>query len=362
MAASGRLRRQKVPEIDSAPSTVRRRLPIRGRRTARNYSRRTIGCILALAVVTTAIAWIGRPQAAVAEPESPGAAWSHHVKSTSPRASNRLGCQEGIRMTRFQSLRDTIAILDFGRPVGRRRHHRGPWHFGTSLFRKKGFVPIRSILAASEAYARGVWRCTRGLRGAHIRIALGTSNWGDGVTWTHGRAWAGMVNRANAWVTERHTSSKIDFAGANDIELSWNGPRTTRNWVRGYESLANYPYYDYGAADACPPRGRCAGAWTMEDLWYVSWGALHAWPIPEIYTPDRMNARQWYNLAVYSYQRHGSAMRIVGVMSQHGACRRAKDPCRGMNNTPERAWRQLYQLLNGDRRTRQLILWATDIR
>jgi hypothetical protein len=154
----------------------------------------------------------------------------------------------------------------------------------------------------------------------------------------------------------------MDFAGANDIELSWNGPRHTRNWVRGYESAARHPYYNYGSADACPPRGRCAGAWTLEDVWWVSWGAPHAWPIPEIYTPNWSQALQWYNLALYSYRRHGSTMRFMGVMSQRGACWRAKDPCRGMNNTPERAWRQLTTLLNRDPRTRQHIFWVTDIR
>ncbi len=106
-------------------------------------------------------------------------------------------------------------------------------------------------------------------------------------------------------------SSRIDFAGANDIELSWNDPRTTRNWVRGYVAR-QLPVLRLRRRRRMPAAGRCAGAWTMEDLWYVSWGALHAWPIPEIYTPDRMNARQWYNLAVYSYQRHGNAMRMWG--------------------------------------------------
>jgi hypothetical protein len=94
----------------------------------------------------------------------------------------------------------------------------------------------------------------------------------------------------------------------------------------------------------------------------VSWGAQHAWPIPEIYTPNWSNARQWYHLALYAYTHHGVPMRIVGVMSQRGACRLAGDPCRGMNNSPVKAWTQLNRLLNGDPRTRQHLLWATDIR
>jgi len=266
-------------------------------------------------------------------------------------------------MRRDASVRDTIVILDFGKPVSRRfHHHHGPRHYGASLFRKHGFASVTSIRRASQAYARGVWSCTRRLESFQIRVGIGTSNWGTAVTRAHGKAWGELVNQANIWARARGYGTKIEFAGANDIELSWNGPRATKSWVHGYESVAKHPYYDYGAAEACPPIRRCAGAWTLEDVWYVSWGALHAWPIPEIYTPNWSNARQWYHLALYSYKRHGTAMRIVGVMSQRGACRVARDPCRGMNNSPVRAWWQLTHLLNRDPRTRQHLLWATDIR
>jgi hypothetical protein len=144
------------------------------------------------------------------EPTPPGTAFSYYIGTTNPQRLFRLGCREGFRMKQSTSLRDTIVVLDFGRPVRRRHHHpRGPWHYGVSLFKKRGFAPVSSVLNASEAYARGVWNCSQGLERGHVRIAIGTSNWGTDVTWWHGRNWAAMVNSANAWVQDHRVSSRL---------------------------------------------------------------------------------------------------------------------------------------------------------
>ena len=63
-----------------------------------------------------------------------------------------------------------------------------------------------------------------------------------------------MVNRANDWLAQEGHAHLVEFAGANDIELGWNGPRVSKAWVRGYDSVAEWPYYDYGDAAGCPPR------------------------------------------------------------------------------------------------------------
>jgi hypothetical protein len=171
-----------------------------------------------------------------------------------------------------------------------------------------------------------------------------------------------MVNDANRWLLDKGYGKRVEFAGANDIELSWNGPRESKAWVRGYDSVAEWPFYDYGDAAGCPPRGNCAGAWTPEDVWYVSWGARTAWPLPQIYTPNGVMAEQWYRLSLYSYRHHGWRMTIAGALSQRIACRQSSDPCRGMDNSPVRAWGQLNQLLNRDRRTAQPLAWSSDFR
>ncbi len=115
-----------------------------------------------------------------------------------------------------------------------------------------------------------------------------------------------------------------------------------------------------GDAAGCPPRGDCAGVWTPEDVWFVSWGARTAWPLPQIYTLSGSMAQQWYHLSLYSYQHHGWRMTIAGALSQRMACRQYSDPCRGMDNSPAKACGQLNRLLNRDGRTAQRLPWSSD--
>lgn len=284
----------------------------------------------------------------------PPVATSRYMKTANPAWLARLGCAEGRAARRHRGLRDLLVVLAFGRPTHRAHG------FGASLF-GEGPAPLSRIRAAGQAYARGFVRCSAGAS-THLRLALGTSNFGPSVGYHHGRAWAIMVNRANAWLARRGLAGRVTIAGASDIELAWNGPRVTRAWVRGYDSAARWPFYNFGAIESCPPVGDCWGAWTLEDVWYVSWGARSVWPLPQVYTPDGSMAAQWYALARYSVRRHRSPMRFAGVMTQLGACRQSHESCRGTNNRPHQAWRQLQRLLASDPRTRHRIPWVTDIR
>jgi hypothetical protein len=283
----------------------------------------------------------------------PSVAFSQYMKTARTDVLGRLGCGEGRRLA-GSGQDNAIVILAFGRPM---RHHRV---FGASLF-GVAFASTGAVERAAEAYAAGYLRCSPP-KAPHLHVAIGTSNFGPGVTYRHGAAWAGMVNSANDWLEDRGLDRRIEFAGANDIELGWNGPGVSRAWVRGYDSAAEWPFYDYGDAAGCPPRGRCIGAWTQEDLWYVAWGARSAWPLPQIYTPTGSMAREWFQLSLYSYRRHGSRMTLAGALAQHMACRQSSDPCRGMNNSPAQAWRQLNRLLNSDLRTAQELRWLSDFR
>ena len=289
----------------------------------------------------------------------PGIAFSQYVKTTRPAKLFRLGCAEGRRLRRSKDPDGAIVVLDFGRPTQKGKGRGHQW--GASLFRK-GFYPTSAIRRATQTYASGAWRCMGGERAStHLTVAIGTSNFGRAVTFWHGRAWGQMVNDANEWAIDQGYVHGVRFAGANDIELSWGGPRRTKAWVRGYDSVGKWPYYDYGDAAACPPRGRCLGSWTVDDVWFVAWGARSARPLPEVYTPNGIMAEQWYRLSLYSFQRHGARMWIAGVMSQRTACRQSHDSCRGMNNSPARAWHLLHRALNRDKRTAQDLHWLTDI-
>jgi hypothetical protein len=284
---------------------------------------------------------------------APSVGRSQYLKTTRRTTLNRLGCAEGRRLARSKQ-ESAIVVLTFGSPV--RRHG----HSGASLFRGR-FASTKQIGRAAQAYGRGYLRCSEKL-GPRLHMAIGTSNYGGDVTFRHGVDWAVMVNGTNDWARDQQIRGNLEFAGANDIELGWNGPGPSRAWVRGYDSHAEWPFYDFGDAAGCPPRGNCIGAWSPEDLWFVAWGARSAWPLPEIYTPTRSMAQEWYRLSLYSYKHHGMRMTLVGALSQRTACRQSSDPCRGMNNSPSKAWRQLYALLNGDPRTAQRLRWLSDFR
>jgi hypothetical protein len=286
---------------------------------------------------------------------APGAAESRYMDSTDPAAVRRLGCRFGSRVARDPSLRDSVVVLDFGRPM--RRHH----VFGTSIFWRR-FRTTDAIRIASQAYVQWYWDCVGSHHAVRLVLAIGTNNYGRQVTPSHGAAWAQMVNAAADWAAEQGFGWHVTMAGAADIELAWNGPAPSRRWVQGYASVAQHPYFDYGDAAGCPPVGDCLGSWTQEDVWYVAWGAKFAVPLPEIYNPTGSQASEWQRLSLYARLRHGRAMTIAGAMSQRAACRQAKDPCPGMNNSPGRAWRLLSRALNSDPRTRQPLRWLTDVR
>lgn len=298
-------------------------------------------------------AGIGGPSGRPAGP--PPTITSHYLKTAGGGTLHRLGCSEARRLRPHRNVPDAIAVLAFGRP----RHQRGRW--GASLFGDR-FVTTDAIERAGHAYARGYATCAGSRTRTRLEVVLGTSNYGSAVSRKHGRARARLVNGANEWLDRHGLDRFVRFAGGSDIELGWNGPAVSRRWVRGYDSVARWRFYNFGDAAGCAPRGNCLGAWTQEDVWFVSWGANSAWPLPQIYTPTGSMAQQWYRLSLYSYQRHGERMTIVGALSQRQACRQSSDPCWGINNSPGRAWRQLQRLLNRDRRTAQPLIWLTDLR
>lgn len=286
--------------------------------------------------------------------KAPSVSGSLYVSTTNTGRLQDMGCRGGQAAIRG-SFGDMLVLLDFGRPARSRSHE------GVALIRG-GFRRIDDVREAVLSYAEGFLRCTAGRPRTHLTLAVGTSNWGPHITYLHGVRWAQLVNAANDQVQQQGQGGRVTVFGANDIELSWNSPRVTRRWVAGYDSVGRWPYLDYGDAGGCPPYGRCLGAWTLDDVWWVAWGARSAFPLPEIYTNSSSQARQWYRLSLYSYLRYGKPMTIVGVLSQRKACRQAKnDPCAGMSNTPYRAWVQLSRLLNADGRTRQALRWSTDI-
>ena len=200
-----------------------------------------------------------------------------------------------------------------------------------------------------------------------LTIAVGTSNFDGVVTYSHGAAWAQMVNNINSWIINQGYNWQVGAAGASNMEIGFNTPTVTRSWVNGYDSANNYVLYNFGDAQGCPTyrtygaNGYCDLNWYQEDIWFISWGSPPARPLPLIYATGGANANQWYSLSAYSFDAHGSTMHIWGSVTQYQACLQ-RGGCSGIDNTPEQGYIQLDNALNSDPDTAQWVNWSTDMK
>jgi len=287
---------------------------------------------------------------------------SLYMKTINPLTLYSLGCVHGVRDMNLAGAQDSIVVLAFGRPT---MSNEGI--YGASLF---GFGPASTteIAEAVQQFGAGYVACSLEDTESRLRIGAGTSNYGDPVAiswWDHGRKWARMVNDINTWFSNQGLRTRVDAVGANDIELAWNNPTVTRAWVDGYDYANKYPYYDFGAVEGCPtrlaPNWSCSSPWTKNDVWYVSYGAGPAYPLPLIYATTGVNARQWAWMSVYAVEQKGARMEFVGAFTQYQACQQ-RGGCTGLDNEPDEGWQQLYNELKYDPRTAQTLRWSTDIK
>jgi hypothetical protein len=291
---------------------------------------------------------------------------SYYVKTTNVDAMYDIGCLQGERDKALSGSQESLVILAFGKP-----RIFGNGVYGARLYGPLGPVTMPSIVESAKAFGLGYAACVDNDPFSRLEVALGTSNYvypgeENQVTYEHGRAWAAMVNEVNNWFVSRGLSGKVNFVGASDMELSWNSPQVTKNWVNGYDSMNNYPLYNFGAVEGCPtrisPGWRCANSWTQEDVWYISYGNGASYPVPEIYATSGVNARQWAWMSVYGYTAHSTPFYFKGVLTTYQACQQ-RGGCSGIDNTPIQGWQQLYDEINSDSRTKQLNLkYSTDIK
>jgi hypothetical protein len=144
----------------------------------------------------------------------------------------------------------------------------------------------------------------------------------------------------------------------------------TRTWITGFEQSGGNFLLHFGDASGCPyednPQWVCNNGWELEDLWYVSWGADSALPLPLIYLNDGVHAKQWAYLSQYSVAEHGYRMDFTGVFTQYQYCEQwgsaTWSNCDRTDNTPEEAYLQLTTELNKYPATAQDLRWKTDIR
>ena len=185
---------------------------------------------------------------------------------------------------------------------------------------------LAQILAAAKGYAEGYWVCVGADLDSVAEVAIGTntSTSASSITYAAGRAWAQMVNSFASWLRTVLYGSQVIAAGGNDIETSWAAPSVARSWVDGYASVYTRRLLNTGSVDGCSwtgiPGSECNGSWLPEDVYHVSWGSPPAWAVPEIYRTDGRQAQQWYWMARYAVQAHGSTMLYAGSSTQRREC------------------------------------------
>lgn len=283
---------------------------------------------------------------------------SYYMRTVDTSTMYQIGCGLGVDDYYMPGWQDNLVILDFGMP-----RDLGNGQYGASLF---GLSPASTAQIAEAIYAvgYGYWLCSLEETRSQLQIGVGTSNYGSQVSYGHGQAWAEMVNAINSSFSNEGFINRVIAIGANDMELDWNSVSVTRAWVNGYDSVNQYPLYNFGDAGGCPsvfyPGWNCNNDWTLEDIWYISYGAPPSYPLPLIYADSGINAAQWHWIALYAYRQHGTSMYFQGEMTQWQSCLQVGG-CGSLDNTPAEGWTFLWSYLNSDTRTAQDLRYSTDI-
>jgi hypothetical protein len=305
--------------------------------------------ILAASTVTASGA-TGSDDAATRAPKY---AASHYVVSTgedqSPDAQGyQIGCADG------RAGASGLRILLFGTQE-RDGRIRPP---GTTRSSPAARVTEDWVVSSSVGWMRGFAKCGR----ANAVLALGVNNKADGGAdpATAGAAWANLVQR----VGSAAPAGRVAVGAAMDGEPAWSKASWARGWVDAYVRGTSRVLYAAGSADGCPSDAStqaCSHGWTVGDVFHISTGAgAGVVALPQIYRTDGIQARQWAAISAWGVHSGGGPLRVVGALSQRGACRQ-QSGCGNTDNSADDARTQLNQALAADAATRANQLTATDI-
>jgi hypothetical protein len=336
-------------------------------------------------------------------PPAPPYATSIYIQNPTTSEFYNLGCAQGLRDQNLPGQQDNLVVLAFGRmwKVGNEYYLRTYSNPDTGLPTNLTFAQVENL---AREYLRGYLSCSDGV--SLLALGIGSNNYNDmnidddkdkfspnqnllrQTAYAFGQRFADTTYNLNEWIRTSGYASRLWVMGALDIEWAgresdgrywWNTPYVTRGWVEGFDanSRGRELYLNYGACVGCPitpsrtwvfttrqDDNRVVMNWTQSDVYYVSWEAAPALPLPEIYRNDGYLARQWQAVSLFGALYRGGKMTFAGVMTQYQACQqRNTAECATLDNTPQEGWEQLYYWLNQDPRTAQQVLrWVTDIR
>jgi len=348
-------------------------------------------------------------------PPAPLYATSIYIQNPTSSEFYNLGCAQGLRDRNLPGQQDNLVVLAFGKmwKVGSQYTLRTYTNPNTGTRTNLTFAEVENL---ARQYLLGYLSCSDG--NSLLALGIGSNNYDDmnidndpykfspdqatlrQTAYAFGQRFADTTYNLNEWIRASGYAGRLWVMGALDIEWAgreldkqtgkyyywWNTPYVTGGWVEGFNanSRGRELYLNYGACVGCPTRpnpnwvftttrdaNNVVMDWSQGDVYYVSWGAPPALPLPEIYDKNGVLARQWQAVSLYGALYKGGKMTFAGAMTQYLACQQRYDPrnpsqnCDTLkiDNTPEEGWSQLYYWLNQDRRTAQQVLrWVTDIR
>lgn len=283
------------------------------------------------------------------------------------------GAELGNQVRDLAGTQDNVVILHFGAPTFSGNEYGATCSPSSTWVIKNSEIQVVAKKYA-QGYYDGVNSGSNPDKTSQLKLAIGTSNSGNGVSSSHAKAWAQMIKSIGTWLAVDKGSTvgkQVKVRGASDMEISYNSPTVTRAWVDAYKNEiqgTEYVLYNVGDAQSCPQSGSTASSaacgatgWSQEDVYYISKGSGYLNAIPEIYSTAGGNAKSWQQISLYSKLKYNAALDMIkGPLSQYGAC--SQRTCIDVGNSPTNAWTQLWDRLNSDSRTAQNLTWSTDIR
>ena len=229
---------------------------------------------------------------------------------------------------------------------------------GASAFSGKGVVRDFELLErVVEAFAAGMEDC-HAKSGSYLVVSTSNNNTSDNSAASQGRAWGSFVARLGRSV------SGATVVGGNDMEPSWGSKAAAVAWRDSYLDAAGAPLVWLASADGCSKKavgGMCTTGWSQLDLAHVMWDKNNTVVLPQIYSLNGTQARQWAMLAAAA-KAEKLHPRFAGALSQAAACKDGASGCAGFSISGDEAWAQLRWTLDANEVTKGLPLrFAADI-
>lgn len=298
--------------------------------------------IVALAVLVTVGLLLGSAlhssNAALAYGNQTVTPWYTHswyVTSTNGTQMWNLGYSDGVWDTNHclgsgnNSSSDKLTILDFGKAINVAGGG-AYFGYGTRIFDAFS-TPVQNstIVWLTQQYVlsyyAGSGTCPQ------LTIAMGTSNYDICGSSPYactaamaGRTWGDAVSVMQGWLTGNGYTAGVNHIkadGASDIQTAaggWSCAGDSRTWVDQFNAYNTYSarMIDYGDAYTSP------GCWSIQDVYYVAWGATYSWPLPEIYDTGGYQICTWVDgfygscTQGFAVESSNNKVTFVGVMTE----------------------------------------------